>query len=117
MYYTFAKFLFQLHSILFVSLSVAGTPSLSPRPQLGKVGAHIAAKQVLLNTTRPPGNASDYNETPVQTRCLLSSVVCLIIIVVDFLHMCECSVGVDVGDGTTVDNSILSNVVMGCVVL
>ena len=45
------------------------------------------------------------------------SVVCLIIIVVDFLHMCECSVGVDVGDGTTVDNSILSNVVMGCIVL
>jgi hypothetical protein len=34
------------------------------------------------------------------------------------LHVCECTVGVDVGDGpTTVLKLILSNVVMGCIVL
>ena len=32
--------------------------------------------------------------------------------------MCECTVGVDVGDGTTTFlKSILSNIVMGCIVL
>ena len=32
--------------------------------------------------------------------------------------MCECTVGVDVGDGTTILlKSILSDIVMGCIVL
>ena len=34
------------------------------------------------------------------------------------LRVCECTVGVDVGDGTTPElNSILSDIVMGCIVL
>ena len=38
--------------------------------------------------------------------------------IVDFFYMCECAVGVDVRDGTTIVlSSILSNVVMGCIVL
>ena len=33
-------------------------------------------------------------------------------------YVCECTVGVDVGDGTTTDlKSILFNVVVGCIVL
>jgi hypothetical protein len=47
------------------------------------------------------------------------NVVCLIIIVVDFFHMCECTVGVDVGDGTTtlLKSIVATLVVMGCIVL
>ena len=41
-----------------------------------------------------------------------------LIIIVEFFCMGECTVGVDVRDGTTpVLKSILSNVVMGCIVL
>ena len=46
--------------------------------------------------------------------------VCLIItvVVVVFTDVCECTVGVDVGDGTTIVlKSIPPNVVMGCIVL
>jgi hypothetical protein len=42
----------------------------------------------------------------------------LIIVVFDFFYMCECTVGVDVRDGTTHEMlSIRSFVVMGCIVL
>ena len=48
-------------------------------------------------------------------------VKCIRLIIVVFFfynYVCECAVGVDVGDGsTTVLISILSNVVMGCIVL
>ena len=38
--------------------------------------------------------------------------------IVFLFYVCECTVGVDVGDGTTILlNSILSNIVMGCIVL
>ena len=37
---------------------------------------------------------------------------------VDFFYMCECSIGVDVRDGTTLHLiSIVAHVVMGCIVL
>jgi hypothetical protein len=40
------------------------------------------------------------------------------IIVFCYNYVCECTVGVDVGDGTTILlKSILSNIVVGCIVL
>jgi predicted small secreted protein len=46
-------------------------------------------------------------------------VYCIRLIIVFFFYnyVCECTVGVDVGDGTTILRSILSNIVMGCIVL
>ena len=42
----------------------------------------------------------------------------MIIVVVVYNYVCECAIGVDVRDGTTpLLISILSNVVMGCIVL
>ena len=49
------------------------------------------------------------------TRVLL---IIIAIVQVGFFHVCECAVGVDVGDGTTtVLTSIVVHVVMGCIVL
>ena len=49
---------------------------------------------------------------------LFCGVIRLIIVFVVYNYVCECTVGVDVGDGTAAElNSILSNVVMGCIVL
>ena len=49
------------------------------------------------------------------TRVLL---IIIAIVQVDFFHVCECTVGVDVRDGTTsVLISIVAHVVMGCIVL
>ena len=51
---------------------------------------------------------------------LCNYIVHLVIIVVFFFYnyVCECTVGVDVGDGTTIVlKSILFNIAMGCIVL
>ena len=50
--------------------------------------------------------------------CGVIRLIIVFIIVFVYNYVCECTVGVDVGDGSTTDlTSILSNVVMGCIVL
>ena len=65
--------------------------------------------------TARQGGAGCDNERP---SIAVHGVVHLILVVVVYNYVCECTVGVDVRDGTTILLfSILPYVVMGCIVL
>jgi hypothetical protein len=57
----------------------------------------------------------DSSDMPVLV-CSINT--CTVVIIVVFNYVCECTVGVDVGDGPTPKlMSILSGILMGCIVL
>jgi hypothetical protein len=65
--------------------------------------------------TARQGGAGFHNK---RLRAAVHGAVHLIIVLVVYNYVCECTVGVDVRDGTTIVLiSILSNIIMGCVVL